>query len=284
ADAALPGRPHGRAVVQAARPRAAVPDAREPARPRRPGRPPPGGGRGDRRHPQPAPARRAGTRGPRADRRCGPHDRLRLGRLPGLARLGVPLPGGRPAAVPAALLARPRPRGPARARGTRARPADVVGLDGPAREVQRPRGHGLPRARGPARRPGHLDPARADPRARALPPRRTAVGDRVGPGPRPRRDGLARRRRAPRGLEPRARPDAAPRRPRAGPPARARPADDLRPGALERPVDRARPHALGGVVARAQPGPALPRQRDLPAVAVPRAPQPGARDGAHQAV
>ena len=118
ADAALPGRPHRRAVVAQARLRADHDGGDAPAaRPHRVARA--GGGRGRRRgrarpgRPR-AGADRAGPRRARRRRDRGRHRAARLGRLAVLARVGDALPRDRRPAVPAARRRRARQRARAR--------------------------------------------------------------------------------------------------------------------------------------------------------------------------
>ncbi|CAA9488795.1 MAG: membrane protein-like, partial [uncultured Solirubrobacteraceae bacterium] len=179
------------------------------------------------------------ARGGRARRRAGRHAPAGLALLAAVARLGASLPGGR---RPAAAAAR-RPRhltGRRRRAGRTGHHRRSVGLRRPAaREEQRARAGRDARARARSRRPRRLHPAGADPGARLLPARRTALRHPVGAGLRPRRHGLARRRRAAGGDDGRPRPGAAHPRPRARAPARARRADRLRRRALERSLDGA---------------------------------------------
>ncbi len=117
---ALPGRPHGRAVVQGAvAGRARLRARADPRRGRR--------GRGLPRRRRAASSRCCAPAAPRAragaallgDRRA--HDRAGLDRLAALARVGQPLPRRGRRAVPAAGRRRLRARRPARARRPRAR-------------------------------------------------------------------------------------------------------------------------------------------------------------------
>ena len=208
ADAAVPGRPHRRAVVAPARLRAAddggdAPAARPHRVARAGGRPP---GAASSRSCGRAAGRQLTAQGRAVlavgDR--GGRDRAaRLRRLAALAGVGDALPGGRRPAVPAARRRRPRRR--ARPRHPRPRDRrDPVGLRRVADDQeQRPR-------RSPRHRP---EPQPGDVVVSTQPEQVPVLHHYLPPGLRyatltgyvegRRRDRLARRRRAPRARAPR---------------------------------------------------------------------------------
>ena len=172
ADRALPGGPHGRAVVGAADPALAARDTGHDARPVRTGGAPAGRRRrsGDAAEP-----RRGAFAGRLAagDRRA--HGRARLAVVAALAGMGQPLSGGRGGAAAAGPRRRTRPRGPARDRGTDRGGRARRRRHGAGRQEQRARRGAHDRAQPASRRPRDLDPARADLCARLLPARRRAL-------------------------------------------------------------------------------------------------------------
>ena len=197
------------------------------------------------------------------------HRARRLAVLPGLAGLGRALPRRRAAAVAAAGGGRARARG--RASGSPALVVVALLWYGDGRRTEKSNVREVAAAIGPSLAPGDLVVSTQPEQVPVLEhylPRRAALRDALGAGRRPRRDRLARRRRAPRAARPPQR-DLEPLLD-ALPPGRrlvARHADHLRHGPLAGAVDGARPRCArrSGPVRVQRPAlrprsPAVPRE------------------------